>query len=82
MTITPNDKLCDETCIYGKQSRLPFLKAKSKGHIQRPLLIIHSDVCGKISPPTVDNKNYFVTFIDDFTHYTVVYLLIHSNQMY
>lgn len=24
---------------------------------------------------TVDNKNYFVSFIDDYTHYTVTYLI-------
>ena len=72
--ITPTDKLC-EACIYTKQMRLPFLKVKSKGYIQRPLFTIHSNVCGKLRPTTVDDENWFVAFIGYFTHYTVIYLL-------
>lgn len=75
-----HNALC-EACIYGKQSRLPFSKSKSKDHVKRPLFIVHSDVCGPISPPTIDNKNYFVTFIDDFTHYTVTYLLKFKSEV-
>jgi hypothetical protein len=79
--IKPTDNIC-EACIYGKQSRLPFAKAKVKNHEKRPLFIIHTDVCGPIKPSTVDGKNYFVTFIDDFTHYTVVYLITYKSDVF
>jgi hypothetical protein len=49
---------------------LDFAKAKVN-HEKCPLFIIHTDVCGPIKPSSVDGKHYFVTFIDDFTHYTV-----------
>lgn len=78
--ISPIDQIC-EACICGKQARLPFAKAKSKVHINRPLFIIHSDVCGKINPSTIDNKNYFVSFIDEYTHYTVVYLITYKSDV-
>lgn len=78
--LSPANHTC-EACIYGKQTRLPFSKTKSKIHVQRPLFIIHSDVCGPISPITIDDKNYFVTFVDEFTHYTVTYLIKYKSEV-
>ena len=53
-----------------------------KGKIKRvyPTTIIYYPFrcLWEIRPPTVDNKNYFVTFIDDYTHFTVVYQLTHK----
>jgi len=34
-----------------------------------------TDVCGPINPFTWDTKNYILTFLDDFTHCVIVYLL-------
>lgn len=78
--IKPDNEIC-ETCIFGKQVRLPFAKAKSKSPINKPLFIIHSDICGPITPPTLDDKHYFVTFIDDYTHYTVTYLMNYKSEV-
>ncbi|CAK9833160.1 Copia protein [Anthophora retusa] len=71
--VIPTNNLC-EACINGKQARLPFEKAKDKIHIKRPLFIIHSDVCGPITPSTINDKNYYVLFVDEFIHYCVTYL--------
>ena len=75
------DHLC-EACINGKQARLPFQKFKNKDYIQRPLFIVHSDVCGPITPSTVDNKNYFVLFVNEFTHYCVTYLITYKSDVF
>lgn len=75
-----NDKLCED-CIKGKQSRLPFNNSKSK-IIKRPLFNVHSDVCGPITPTTLDNKNYFVIFVDEYTHYAVTYLIAHKSDVF
>lgn len=80
-TVEANDNLC-EACINGKQTRLPFNETKDKSYIKRPLYVVHSDVCGPITPPTVDNKNYFVLFIDDYTHYCVTYLLTYKSDVF
>lgn len=79
--ISPNNNLCD-ACIKGKQARLPIQKAKDKNHIKRPLFVVHTDVCGPITPPTVKNKNYFVLFIDEFTHYCSTYLITYKSDVY
>jgi len=63
-----------EACIKGKQTRLRFEMVKNKDHINRPLFVVHSDVCGPITPPTINKKNYYVVFIDKYTHYCETYL--------
>jgi hypothetical protein len=59
----------------------PSLKRKLKIMKSAPFLSF-TDVCGPIKPSTVDGKNYFVTFIDDFTHYTVVYLITYKSDVF
>jgi len=59
-------------CIKSKQVRVPFGKERSRA--TRPLEIIHT-VCGPIEPSTWDNKRYMLTFLDDYTHFAVIYLL-------
>jgi len=75
-----NSKLC-EACINGKKSRQKFEKHKNKENIERPLFVIHSDVCGLITPSTIDNKNYYVVFIDQYTHYCVTYLITYKSDV-
>lgn len=79
--VDPINETC-EACIYGKQARLPFSKEKDRAHVIRPLFTIHSDVCGPITPSTNNDKNYFVTFIDQYTHYTVVYLISQKSEVF
>jgi len=67
------DVVC-ESCVGGKQTRRPF-KERLLQRSSRLLELIHTDVCGPISPATWDNKRYILTLIDDFTHFTMVYLL-------
>lgn len=66
------DEFC-EACTIGKLVRNPFNTQRQRA--TRPLEIIHSDVCGKISPETYDSEKYFLTVMDDFTHFLKVYLL-------
>lgn len=79
--ITFDNNLC-EACINGKQARKTFEKKKDKEHIIRPLFIVHTDVCGPITPSTIDHKNYFVFFIDEFTHYCITYLISHKSDVF
>ena len=43
--------------------------------------VIHSDVCGPISP-SFSGKIYFVTFIDDFSHYATVYSISRKSDAF
>lgn len=77
-TLEKNGQVC-ESCIAGKQTRLPHKQQRPK--TKRVLELIHSDVCGPISPTTWDDKKYFLTLIDDYTHFTVIYLLETKSEV-
>ena len=53
---------------------------KEKTHINRPLLNVHSDICGPITPSTIDNKSYFMVFTDEYTHYSITYLASYKSD--
>lgn len=72
-------KIC-EVCVLAKQKKLPHKKIRERG--SEPLRLIHTDVCGPITPPTHDNKRYFVTFLDDYTHFCVVFLMQHKYEVF
>lgn len=69
-----------EPCQLGKQARKPF-HSQSEPRSSRVLELIHTDVCGPITPPTYDNKRYLITFLDDFTHFMVVCLVEKKSEM-
>ena len=61
---TDKKAIC-ESCVMGKQHRLPYPKSSSTGTTD-VLELVHSDVCGPMNTPPVGGSMYFVTFIDDF----------------
>ena len=68
------------SCAEGKMSRSAFPKKVKKS---RDILeLVHSDVCGKINTKSLSNAEYFLTFIDDATHYTWVYFLQTKDQVF
>jgi transposase InsO family protein len=70
-----------EPCIHGKIHRSPFTTTSQK-RAEEPLGLIHSDICGKINSPSLSQAEYFVTFIDDNTHYAWVYVLKHKHEVF
>ena len=74
------DFVCD-SCVYGKQTRDKF-KILETPRSSRPLEIVHSDVWGPFATETYDRKRYYVTFIDDFTHFTCVYLIKNKSEVF
>lgn len=69
-----------EPCVFGKQSRKPF-NGSGGARSSRVLELVHSDVCGPVTPVTWDEQRFLVTFIDDYTHFTVVYLLKNKSNV-
>lgn len=72
LDLTPELEFCD-SCVIANQKRRPFNKTRPK--TSRPLQVIHSDVCGPSNVVSHDGYKYFVTFIDDYTHISVVFLM-------
>ncbi|GJZ27481.1 retrovirus-related pol polyprotein from transposon TNT 1-94 [Tanacetum coccineum] len=67
------NKFCEE-CVIGKQTRCSFPK-KTEYRATNILELIHTDICGPISPESFSGKWYFITFIDDYLRKTWVYFL-------
>ncbi|GJW82303.1 zinc finger, CCHC-type containing protein [Tanacetum coccineum] len=65
-----------KTCMLTKITKKPFQNVKRETEV---LELIHSDLCDVHATPSLGNKKYFVTFIDDASRFCYVYLL-HSNN--
>lgn len=61
-------------CLVGKQPR-NLIPKKSKWRAKEVLELIHSDICGPISPISTSGKRYILCFIDDHSRKAWVYLL-------
>ena len=59
---TKMSKNC-KTCMLNKITRTPLKSVERKSEI---LELIHSDLCKFHSTPSLGNKKYVITFIDDF----------------
>jgi len=73
----PSEKCSD--CVESKQSQLPYNQSRKRA--TRPLELIHSDLCGPITPESFDGKKYVLTFIDDYTHFTIAYALESKSEV-
>ena len=60
-----------EYCLAGKTTRKPFRK---RTRVEIPLQLIHSNICGSMSVRARHDILYFITFIDDFTLVTVMFI--------
>ena len=85
-SIKPNDVPCFpfienfncDICPIAKQKRLPF---NNSSHFSNSCFeLIHCDLWGPFSIPTVDHCKYFLTIVDDNSRCTWVYLLKHKSQ--
>ncbi|KAL6286215.1 hypothetical protein ACE6H2_010605 [Prunus campanulata] len=76
--ITCPSEVC-EVCVVGKQHRETFPKGKA-WRARRPLELVHSDICGPITPASNAGKRYFITFIDDYSRKTWVYFLQEKSE--
>lgn len=73
LKVDTHNKFC-ESCILGKQARLPF-PPKNEARSNRILQLIHTDVCDYSRVPAHDGTKYFVTFTDDYSRASMVYCI-------
>ncbi|KFY82599.1 hypothetical protein V500_10440 [Pseudogymnoascus sp. VKM F-4518 (FW-2643)] len=70
---------CDE-CLLNKSTRV--INRKASEHAKAPLDRIHSDIWGPYRVPDIHGKSiYFVTFTDDYTRKTWVYVMRSRGQL-
>lgn len=69
-----------ETCLQGKQTRLPFPDSKTK--TSSILELIHSDVCGPMRANSFGGSRYFLTFVDDFSRKVFIYTMANKSEVF
>ena len=62
--------LC-ESCVLGKQHRLPFQPSTSPA-ASRPLQLLHTDLCGPLPVTSLGGNLYFATLLDDHSRLSLV----------
>lgn len=67
------EKVRCENCITSKIISSKFFENQKRG--TEPMHIVHSDLCGPMEVSTPSGNQYFLTFIDDYSRFTVVRLL-------
>lgn len=73
------ERIVCECCLRGKLVRKPFPQVQERKS-KRPLDIIHTDLCGPMEHPTPSGNRYFITLIDDYSRFCVVFLLKSKDE--
>jgi len=68
-----------EVCIQAKMTKKPFSKVE---RISQLLELVHFDICEINGMLTRGGKRYFITFIDDYSRFTYVYLLRTKDEAF
>jgi hypothetical protein len=69
---TKDDSMCT-TCIQANhKQKIIKVKTRCTG---KPFELIYSDMCGLFSTPSSAGYHYYILFINDYTHYTSVWVL-------
>jgi hypothetical protein len=68
-----------EICIESKIRKKPFPSTNRDSQL---LELVHSDICELNGILTKGGKRYFITFIDNFSRYTYVYLMRNKDESF
>jgi Fe2+ transport system protein FeoA len=68
-----------KTCIESKMIKKPYQRVNRTSNI---LELIHTDICELNGMLTRGGNRYFITFIDDYSRYTYVYLIKHKHEAF
>jgi hypothetical protein len=73
-----SSSICDP-CLRAKAHQLPY--SLSSSHATAPLDLIHSDVWGP-AIQSFGRTKYYVSFIDDYSKFTWIYLLCRKSKVF
>lgn len=77
--VSINKELVCDICHFARQRKLPFHVSTSRATNAFDLL--HLDVWGPCSLPSIHTLKYFLTVVDDHTRFTWVVLLKHKSEV-
>lgn len=61
-------------CLMSKQTRRP-IPSRVNFSANKPLELVHGDLCGPINPETASGKKYVFLLVDDYSRVMWAYLL-------
>ena len=67
-------------CMIGKNTRKSFFSSKSRAN--DILELVHSDICGPMSCPSLSGFLYYVIFIDDLSKKCWIYFLKAKSETF
>jgi len=75
-----NHKSFCKGCMLGKNTKktFHFTDTRAKGILE----LIHFDVCGPMSTPSLNGHVYYVIFIDDFLRKSWIYFLKEKKETF
>ncbi len=77
---SPSDISFCKACVQGKMHKRPIKRSQTS--TSNVLEIVHTDVSDLMKMQSIGGAKYFVTFIDDYSHYTVVYFLKEKSEVF
>ena len=69
-----------EECVKGKQTRVSFKTKECSSN--RPLELVHTDLCGPTKTASLNGEKYFMLFIDDYSRMVWVTFLKHKSEAF
>ena len=76
-----NDKISCDACIKSKMTCKPLPK-ESRDHMKALREQVYSDVWGPARHLTINKKSYYVSFIDNCSRESVIYLMNSKDQVF
>ena len=67
-------------CPLAKQKMLPFPASISSSSSSSCFDLIHADIWGPYSTPSLNGSKYFLTLVDDHSRCTWVYIMKHKSE--
>ena len=74
------EKAICESCAMGKQHKLPYPKSSSTARTDIKG-VVHSDVCGSMTVPSVGDSKNFLIYIDDLTRNICMYYMKQESKV-
>ena len=69
-----------EACRLGKHHRVPFV-SRCESRVSSHFHLIHYDIWSLINTPLLLGFSYFVTFVDDYSRVTYLYLMKERSKL-
>jgi hypothetical protein len=69
-----------EGYVYGKIHWFPF--PKTVWRAKAPLELVHADICCPTCTTSLNNKRYFLLFVDDFSRMIWIYFLNNKSNAF